>query len=175
MAHVHMATVVCWVVLCWTESELCWVACVNAMLVCNLFYYFLVLHLPDACNIVITYVTISWYNASILTTVLFWATQVKVYMNCDLSINWKIETVKLARSAMATSVRQTLDGQTLDVQEDRIFRCKAVIAYTASNGLASSALSRLALVYIKTSLSARSSAYDESYMHPNICGCGYTP
>ena len=30
-------------------------------------------------------------------------------------------------SAMAVTVQQTLDGQTLDMQKDLVFRCKAVI------------------------------------------------
>ena len=55
-------------------------------------------------------------------------------MNPDQMEDW--ETVKLAMfrvkkkkvSAMAASVQQTLDGWTLDMQEDRVFRCRAVIA-----------------------------------------------
>ena len=54
-------------------------------------------------------------------------------MNPDQMEDW--ETVKLAMfrvkknvSAMAASVQQTLDGWTLDMQEDRVLRCRAVIA-----------------------------------------------
>ena len=43
-------------------------------------------------------------------------------MNPDLNINWKIEIVhevgKVEVSVMAASVQQTLDGRTLDMQED---------------------------------------------------------
>ena len=31
---------------------------------------------------------------------------------------------------MAESIQQTLDGQTLDMQEDGVFRCRAEITYT---------------------------------------------
>ena len=55
-------------------------------------------------------------------------------MNPDLNINWKIEIVhevgKVEVSVMAASVQQTLDGRTLDMQEDWVlkYQCRA---YTA--------------------------------------------
>ena len=38
-------------------------------------------------------------------------------MNLDLNISWKIETVQLAISVMAVSVRLKLDGRVLDMQK----------------------------------------------------------
>ena len=84
-------------------------------------------------------------------------------MNTDLNISWKIKMVKLAISAMAVSVQQTLNGRTLDMQENRVFRCRAVITYTAGNGLASSALA-LACWYL-----ARSYTYTHAHALNRPC------
>ena len=66
--------------------------------------------------------------------------------------------------------RQTLDEQTLDMQE-QVFRCRALIAYTDGNGLASASTTVLVAssVIIHTLIGVRSSTPQ------NICGHGYSP
>ena len=86
-------------------------------------------------------------------------------MNSDFNISWKIKIVKFAISAMAASVQQTLDGWTLDVQEDRVIRCGAVIPYIAGNGLASASV-LVASSILHTVCMPSSTCSD-------ICGCGY--
>ena len=86
-------------------------------------------------------------------------------MNPDFNISWKIKIVKFAISVMAVSVQQTLDGWTLDVQEDRIIRCGAVIPYIAGSCLGSASV--LVVSSILHTVRTPSSTCS------NICGRGY--